>query len=409
MTLNEADRLAIMKKIDSRLITIKEASDEMRVCLRQAKRIRKRYLENGIKGLLSGHKGKKSGNRLSEEVKSKALILIHKHYADFGPTLASEKLKEKHEIAISVETIRKWMIEEGLRSAKKTKIFKIHQRRTRRSRFGELLQGDGSPHAWLEDRGPKCCFMHFIDDATNETTCGIFAPTESEEGYLELLKQHLKQYGKPLGLYVDKHSIFRVNRENLKDGKGVTHFGQVLQKLDIELICAHSPQAKGRIERNNGILQDRLIKEMRLEGICSIEEANKFLPKFLKSYNDRFRKEPANLEDAHRKMRKSDDLERIFAKEESRSLSKDLTFQLHHVLYMIETKTPNRLRYARVQVLHKNGHVIEITHEKKILKYKRWEEKVDMRSEVLDAKQLETRSVIGSKKHRKPGKHHPWR
>ncbi len=118
-------------------------------------------------------------------------------------------------------------------------------------------------------------------------------------------------------------------------------------------------------------MQERLIKEMRLEGICSIEEANKFLPKFLKSYNDRFRKEPANLEDAHRKMRKSDDLEKIFAKEESRSLSKDSTFQLHHVLYMIETKTPNRLRYAHVQVLHKNGHVIEISHEKKILKYKR--------------------------------------
>ena len=203
MTLKEADRLTVMKKIDSQNLSITESAYEMNVSLRQAKRIRKRYIENGVKGLLSKRKGKNSNNRISEKRRAEAVILIHKHYSDFGPTLATEKLKEKHKITISVETVRKWMIEEGLRSSKKIKVFKVHQRRTRRSRFGELLQGDGSPHAWFEDRGPKCCFMHFIDDATNETTCGIFAPTENEKGYLELLRQHLNKYGRPLGLYVD--------------------------------------------------------------------------------------------------------------------------------------------------------------------------------------------------------------
>jgi hypothetical protein len=213
------------------------------------------------------------------------------------------------------------MIQEGLWEAKKRKERKIYQRRVCRARFGELLQGDGSRHAWFEDRGDKCTLVIFVDDATSKLTAGRFVPAETTIAYQEILEDHLKKYGRPLGLYVDKHSIFRTSRENSGAKEKETHFGSVLRELDIELICAHSPQAKGRVERANGVLQDRLIKEMRLRGISTIEEGNRYLAIFIKEYNEKFGKEARNKEDAHRPMRKGDNLERLFARRSIRKLS----------------------------------------------------------------------------------------
>jgi hypothetical protein len=207
MSIKEADRLSIMRQIDKKSLTIGGAAKELKVSLRQAKRIRKRYLEYGEKGLLSFHKGKKSGNKISDEIKKQIMDIIHCKYSDFGPTFAVEKLEEREEIKLSAETLRKWMIADGLWKSKKNKERQVHQRRTRRSCFGEMLQGDGSTHAWFEERGEKCCLIHFIDDATNETTSARFISTESEEGYLQVLEAHLKKYGRPLSLYVDKHAI----------------------------------------------------------------------------------------------------------------------------------------------------------------------------------------------------------
>jgi len=284
-------------------------------------------LAEGAAGLISKKRDQPSGNKIQAGVRAKVIGLLQTKYLGFGPTLASEKLLERQQMRLSAETLRQWMIEKGLWSSKKKKDKRIYQRRARRSRFGELLQGDRSPHDWFEGRSEKCCLIHFIDDATNEITAGKFVPTEGTEGYLACLREHLKRNGRPLGLYVDKHATFKVNREELKKGTGITHFGRVVKELDIKLICAHSPQAKGRKERSNGVLQDRLIKEMRLEGVNTIEEGNAFLPQFFKKHNKRFRKAAANPEDAHRTMRKGDDLERIFAKKDKRKLSKDLTFQ----------------------------------------------------------------------------------
>lgn len=332
--------------------------------------------------------------------------MIQTTYVDFGPTLVSEKLKERNQIKLSAETLRKWMIEEGLWKSKRKREGKVYQRRARRSRFGELLQGDASSHDWFEGRGEKCAFLQFVDDATGITTAARFAPSESTEGYLEVLKEHVEKYGRPLALYVDKHRIFRVCNEELRKGTGITHFGRVVKDLDIELICAHSPQAKGRVERKNGVMQDRLIKEMRLMGISSIEKANVFLPVFLEKLNKRFGKEAASPEDAHMPLRPQDDLKKMFKRKDKRKLSKDLTFQHHGILYMIETKSPNRLKHAYVEVRWREGEEIEVEHNGVQLVYKKWSETVYERPAVLDSKEIGI--AWASRKPSKRSRHHPW-
>jgi hypothetical protein len=406
MTIKEAQRLSVMRQVDKKILTIRKASEELGVSLRQAKRIRKSYLANGEIGLISLKRGQPSHRKISEDVKSRVMDLMMTTYEGFGPTLACEKLAERDHLQLSNETLRKWMIGAGIRRPKKRKEQKVYQRRTRRSRFGELLQGDGSPHAWFGDRGEKCCLLQFVDDATGHTTVAKFIPVESGDGYLDILEEHLQKHGRPLALYVDKHSIFRVNREELKKGTGITHVGRVLKELDIELICAHSPQAKGRVERRNGVLQDRLIKEMKLRGISTIEEANQFLPEFLRDFNKRFGKEARNPEDAHRRMRDEDDLTRIFSHKDTRKLSKDLIFQHHGTSYLIETKTPNRLKYATVQVIWKKEGPIEVEYNGVKLHYKKWSEAIYEQPQICDSKEI---SSWVDRKLTKPGRYHPWR
>lgn len=407
MSVKEAGRLGIMRQMDKKNLTPRRAAEELGLSLKQLRRVRKRYLAEGASGLLTKKRGQVSGNKISEKIRCKAISLVRAKYADFGPTLAREKLLERHKFQLSRETLRNWMIQEGIWVSRRKKDKRIYQRRPRRSQFGALLQGDGSHHDWFEGRGEKCCLIHFIDDATNEITSGKFSATETTEAYLVCLREHLERYGRPLGFYVDKHGTFKVNREELKKGVGITHFGKVLKELDIELICAHTPQAKGRIERSNGVLQDRLIKEMRLKGISTIEQANDFLPGFLEKHNKRFRKQPTNPENAHRAMRQKDELERIFARKDKRKLSKDLTFQHHGILYLIETKTPNRLRYASVDVLWMDNQPIQVECNGKQLKYKVFGERVYEQPAVLDAKEIGVGWV--NKKPRKPAKYHPWR
>lgn len=408
MSIKEAERLSIMRQVDKKVLTLEGASKELGVCIRQTKRIRKRYLEHGEKGLISEKRGKESNRKTKKEIKDKILMLVKTKYVDFGPTLASEKLAEIEGITISIETLRNWFIGEGIWKSKRKKETRVHQRRARRSQFGELLQGDGSPHDWFEGRSEKCTLLQFVDDATSKTTNARFELTETTEGYLRLLRGHLDKYGRPLGLYVDKHSTFRVNREELKKGVGITHFGQVVKDLEIELICANSPQAKGRVERKNGLFQDRLIKEMRLQGINTIEEGNAFLPKFLDGINKKFGVAPANPKDAHRPLRAKDNLQRIFARKDKRKLSKDLTFQHNGILYLIETKTPNRLRHATIIVLWIQGEVVEVQYNGVKLQYKKWIEKVYEQPKILDRKEV-VASNLDFQKTTKPGKHHPWR
>lgn len=408
MSLKEANRLSIMRQIDKKTLNLRRASEALGVSLRQAKRIRKRYLLCGEEGLISQHRGKVSPNRIDSKFKADVIkILQREEYAGFGPTFAMEKLRERHGYYLSDETVRNWMIELGLWRAKTVRNTRVYQRRVRRSRFGELLQGDGSRHAWFEDRGEECTLVIFVDDATSKLTAGKFVPAETIEAYQELLRDQLEHHGRPLALYVDKHSIFRVNREQSGTTEGETHFARVLRDLDIELICANSPQAKGRVERANGTLQDRLIKEMRLRKISTIEQGNEFLPVFIEEQNRKFGKEPRSSEDAHRPLRDEDDLERIFARRSVRKLSKNLSFQYGGQFYQIIPTNPNRLRAVRVNIFERPGKPILVESGGKEYPYTIWGEQEYEPPKVLNSKELEAN--WGSRKKTKPTKHHPWR
>jgi hypothetical protein len=410
MSIKEAERLGVMKRLVKKDLTLRRASEQLGISLKQTRRVRRRYLEEGPQGLISRKRGQPSGNKISEKIRSRAMKIVETKYPDFGPTLAAEKLRERDKVIISVESLRKWMIEGGIWKAKKKKEGRVYQRRERRSCFGEMLQGDGSPHDWFEGRRGKCTLVQFVDDATSQTTAARFVPSETTESYLEILREHLERYGRPLSLYVDKHRIFRIGKEEVKNGTGTTHFGRVLKELDIELICANSPQAKGRVERKNGVFQDRLIKEMRLEEIDTIDEANEFLPRYLERHNKQFGKEAARGENGHRPLRKQDDLGRIFARKDKRRLSKDLTFQHHGMLYMIETKSPNRLKHAYVNILWREKRLIEVEHNGVKLSYKKWSERIDERPMVLDTKEIEAQGGLWTnRKSTKPRKSHPWR
>lgn len=404
MSVKEAERLGMMREIDKKRLTLARASQELGISLRQTKRIRKRYLELGDKGVISLKRGKPSNRKIPQAVRDRAIGIVRTKYPDFGPTFASEKLIE-HEIKVSHETLRKWLIEKGIWKCKRSKQKRSYQRRQRRESSGELIQIDGSPHDWFEGRCAKCCLIMFVDDATSKVTGARFVPVENAEAYKSVLKEHLLKYGRPRAIYSDRHSIFRMNREE-QGGRGETHFGGILRELDIELICARSPQAKGRVERKNGLFQDRLVKEMRLKGIKSLQEGNDYLPEFIEEMNKRFAISPTSSVDAHRKLSSQIDLGRVFAIKETRKLTKNLILQYKNEQYMIQTQTPNRMRHTRVDIIEREGKVT-IEYQGEQLEYKKWSEIPYEKPKILDSKEIAMYRY--TKKVHKPGKHHPWR
>jgi len=408
MTLKEADRLAVVKRIERKELSIGDAARELGISPRQMKRVYRRYRERGAQGLLSLRKGRPSSNRIPKMLRRKALNLVRKKYPDYGPTLAAEKLEEKHGLKLSKETLRQLMMEDGLWKGKKRREKKAHPRRTRRSRLGDMIQIDGSYEFWFEDRGEKCCLIVFIDDATSRIMLMRFCKSETTEDYLKMVRLYIERYGRPLALYSDKHSIFRVNKKELhEEGKWATRFHEALKELDIELICAHSPQAKGRVERANGTLQDRLIKELRERGMSSIEEGNNFLDEYTEIHNRKFSVEPASAENAHRDLLPSHNLEKLFMLKEQRTLSKDLSFQYKNELYQIESSRVYGLHGEKVEVFESEGKIKMILHNGKSLKYHKWKEMVIERAQIIDTKGLETRWP--DKKAYKPSRRHPWR
>lgn len=408
MTLKEADRLTVVKRIGNKELSIGDGARELGISSRQMKRVWKRYRQKGASGLLSLKKGRSSPNRIPVALRKKALGIVQERYADYGPTLAAEKLREKHGVDLSKETLRQMMIGNGLWEAKKRKEKKIHSRRTRRAQLGELIQIDGSYEWWFEDRGEKCCLIVFIDDATSRIMLMRFCHRETTEDYLKMLRIYIGKYGRPLALYSDKHSVFRVNRKELHgEGKRVTQFHEVLKKFDIELICAHSPQAKGRVERANETLQDRLVKELRERGICSMEEGNLFLDEYTEIYNEKFSIEPASLENAHRAAFPRDKEERFFLHREERKISKDLSFQYRNELYQIETNKAYSLLGKKVEIFCSDEEIKMILQGEKPLKYSKWKEKLVEPAKIIDVKELETQ--WSERKIKKPSRHHPWR
>ena len=255
---------------------------------------------------------------------------------------------------VTVPTVRRIQLSLGLARARRRRAGRVHSPRERRPRFGELIQIDGSPHDWFEGRGPHCTLIVFIDDATSRLTALHFAPTETTKAYIFALRTHILSHGAPLAFYSDRHGVFQVNAKEAQSGDGYTEFGRVAERLDIELIPASTPQAKGRVERANQTLQDRLIKEMRLAGICDIPGAQAFAQRFITLWNKKFAAPPLDEADAHRPWTKGlEALEEKLARQEERVLSKALTFSTGGKIYCVKTTGPGTaLRGARVTLLH---------------------------------------------------------
>jgi len=402
MSIKEVKRCEILTMADEKQITQCEGAKRIGVTERQFRRILYRYRRQGAEGIISKHRGKISANRISKEKEEKILKRLKEDYQGFGPTLASEKLLERDGIMVSKETVRQIMIIAGLHKPKTRKKEKARPLRQRRPRRGELVQIDGSYHAWLEDRAEKACLLLFIDDATSEILAAEFVEHESFWSYAALCKRYFIQYGLPEAFYADRFSVFRVNHSNVTTTAAQTIFEQAMSALGIELICAYSPQAKGRVERANQTLQDRLVKEMRLEGISDYQHANLFLKKYIPSYNQKFAVQPADLIDSHEPLRTENDLEWIFTKKIKRKLSKDLQFQYDRVIYQIQSERPAyALKGREVTILENEHGKIKVILNQTPLEFKRFIRQ-PRRNAVATGKDIEHPSS-------KPAPDHPWR
>ena len=406
MNKRELTRMEIMQRLKDKCLTQKEAAQLLGISTRQVKRLWQAYRKKGAKGLVSARRGKPSNNRLDAGVTQQALDLIKEKYEDFGPTLAHEKLTELHGVMMSRESVRKLMIEEGIWKAKRAKKSAVHQMRERRACIGELVQIDGSDHDWFEGRGPRCTLLVYIDDATGKLLELWFVTHESFFGYCEASRHYFERYGKPVAFYSDKHGIFRVNQQQTTGlGCGLTQFGRAMQTLDIQILCANSPQAKGRVERANQTLQDRLVKELRLKGISDILAGNAFLPEFREDFNRRFAVAPRSAHNAHRPLLKTENLDIILSHQKTGTLSKNLTVQSNKVIYQIQSNRPGyALRNAQVTICENSKGEVTILYKNKPLSYTIYHKPI-RQAEVVDTKTLDHHINV----QKPPAPDHPWR
>jgi transposase len=336
MSERDLQRIEILSKVIAGRMTLVSAAHVLDLSERQVHRLLERIRTDGAASIRHKAIGRPSNNRISDGVRDYAVTLVRGRYADFGPTLAAEKLAERDGLRVSRETLRSWMTEAGLwLSRKQRRTF--HQPRLRREAYGELVQIDGSEHRWFEDRGPPCSLLVFVDDATGRLMQLRFVRSESTFTYFDALELYLMEHGAPIAFYSDKHTVFRVAKKDAKGGQGMTQFGRALSELSIEILCANSSQAKGRVERMNRTLQDRLVKELRLAQICDMEAGNAFLPGFMDYYNARFAIVPARSDDLHRPMNLAPDrLQEILCKREQRYVGSQLTFSFERKRIMLE-------------------------------------------------------------------------
>jgi len=407
MSKQEITRLEVMQRLKDKRLTQKEAGEMLKLSTRQIKRLFRKYKRQGAQGLVSKRRGKESNNRLDAQIIQQATDLIYERYRDFGPTLAHEKLVEVHGLKLSDESVRRLMIDEGIWKPKKAKKTPAFQMRERRACLGELVQIDGSEHAWFEERGPKCTLLVYIDDATGQLMELWFVKHESFFAYGEASRHYFERYGKPVAFYSDKHSIFRNNNEQfLSLGEGLTQFGRAMQELEIQIICANTPQAKGRIERANQTLQDRLVKELRLRGISDMESANAFLAEFREDFNRRFAVQPRSSHDAHRPLLKSENLDIILTHQKKGTLSKNLTVQSNKVIYQIQSERPDyTLRNAQVMLCENAQGEVTIFYKDTPLAYTIYH-KPSRQGEVVDSKTLDHQLKLPKPP---PAPNHPWR
>ncbi len=352
LSAKEVDRFTTLQRVIDKRLSQREAARVLGIGERQVRRLVRGLRTNGAGTLTSRKRGKRSNRALDDSLRDEALAIIRKRYHDFGPTFAHEKLVEVHDMPVSISTVRNWMIDDGIWKSRRDRVGRAHQPRNRRACLGELVQIDGSDHQWFEDRAPRCTLLVYVDDATSRLMELHFCPSEATFDYFTATRGYLERHGRPVAFYSDRHSIFRVaTKDRAAGGDRETQFGRALRELNIDIICANSSQAKGRVERANGVLQDRLVKEMRLRGISTMDEGNAYALEFMEDYNRRFGKAPQSEHDAHRLLRDDDCLDDIFTWQEERTLTKNLVLHYKRIMFLVEqTAETLALRKHRCRV-----------------------------------------------------------
>ena len=352
----DRDRLKVLHEVGKGHLTQKQAGEQLGVTERWVRKLVARMGKEGDEGILHRLRGRASNRKIEEKTRQQAVQVVKAKYHDFGPTLASQYLAQKDGIQVNKETLRQWLIEAGVWKRKRRRVEEVHEWRPRRSCRGELVQWDTSEHDWLEGRGEKLYLIAMIDDATSQMTAR-FVTHDSTAENLRVLKRYLEQRGRPLAFYTDKAGLFQVNRpasreEELAGEEARTQIGRALEELGIEWIAAHSPQAKGRVERCFGTLQDRLVKGLRVAGARTLEEANAYLEaEFLGEWEERFTVEARNPTDAHRRLGREHDLGAILSQVESRVVTNDYTLRFEGQSYRIARQgITSGLRGSRVRV-----------------------------------------------------------
>jgi hypothetical protein len=400
MSGKELRRVHVMRQVLGKQMTQVKAGALLGLTVRQVRRLLRRVEQEGDQGLVHRGRGKPSNRRIAKKRKAKALKLYEQRYGDFGPTLAAEKLAERHRLAISAETLRGWLREHGIEHFTRRK--RPHRVwRARKAHRGELVQLDGSHHDWLEGRGPRCVLMAYIDDASSRVYARFYA-YEGTIPAMDSFQRYVQRYGLPLALYADQHTTYQspaepTVEEQLAGTKPQSQFGRALDELGVELIAAHSPQAKGRVERLFRTVQDRLIKELRLAGVTTLEDANRFLEEYLPRYNRRFAVPPAHAADLHRPRPTAQVLERSLCIKTTRCLRKDFTIAHEGRLYQVH----DHLRATQVVVeAHVDG-TMRLTHRGRTLGF-----------HVIAARPVpaaEAPAVSRSRRPTTPAADHPWR
>jgi transposase len=400
MRLQDLKRLKVIHEAIEKHITQETAASLIGVTERQIRRIIKAVREEGDKGIIHKARGKTSPRRIPEKIKNRTLELYKKKYHDFGPTLASEKLLEIDNITISDESLRKWLIEEGIWKRRR-KRSGHKQWRLRKACFGEMVQMDGSHHDWLEGRGPELVLMGYIDDATN-TTFGRFYDYEGTIPAMDSFHGYIRKYGIPQSVYLDRHTTYKSPRkltpEEELEGipRALSQFERALSELGVEVIHAYSPQAKGRVERLFGILQDRLVKEMRLRGIKTKQEANDFLEEYLPLFNRQFSIPAANDTDVHVKLPKYFNAHKALCIRTQRTVKNDHTIVVNTKLYQIE----DNITAKKVTIEERMEGSLHIINNGVSLRYREITERPG--KQITQDQRVYNRPSI-------PLKNHPWR
>ena len=388
MSQKEAQRLGVLLRVQAGAITQVQAGAALGLSVRQVKRLCGALREQGAVGLISRKRGVPSNRRIADAVRLQYVDIVRQRYADFGPQLAHEYLQKDHGFAYSCETLRGWMAQAGLWKARSRRVARVHSPRPRRSCRGELVQIDGSHHDWFEQRAAKCCLIAFIDDATGQVLAARFWDSETTQGYLQMLREHVSTHGVPAALYSDRHGIFtKADPENPKP----TQFERALLQLDIEPICARTPQAKGRVERLFQTLQDRMVKAMRLQGISGIEQANAWLPGYVAQHNARFAVRAALAADAHRPwLGSAEQLRRICAVHHQRHLSSQLSCQFEGGLVQLLSGQPHAPRAkAIVDIVQYADGELEVLWHGRVLSHRQF----DVHAHLKTAKEADAKTV----------------